>query len=574
MKRKIYVSLVLLGFACMAVTISISSWMFWRAMQRQAAEEMRVSLSIISQSIQYTDQPEAYLQTIATEHDGNLRITWINADGTVRFESDYQGKMENHLARPEVREAIQLGYGNAVRDSSTLSKALYYMAKKMPDGTILRISMERDTMYAHFLSLLPIVGVLLILAALGCVKASRMLTASLLSPLRQTVSLMRKLRDPDCIKQQEEIAVDPELKPLVDKIVVQSKVIKETIYSLEQQRNIIRMMMENLQEGVILTDDSYRILGMNQCARTILHEKEGYSYIGQVLEPLLPEVSWKYIHAHKHSETVIEEKISREHLLYQLTIQSVYKDDKFYGILFIINDITEQEHREQMRREFTSNVSHELKTPLTSISGFAEVLSAGLFQNHDDVIHFGTLIRKEAKRLLGMIEEIMHLTRIEEHRGKGEEELVSLKDIVNDILEFMEPVLIEKKVTIHCTMEDAVLMGNKGLLREMAMNLIDNAVKYNLPGGHVYVSLRKEGTYIFFTVQDTGIGIPEDKQKRVFERFYRADSSRSQKISGSGLGLSIVKHITECHHGTITLKSKENTGTTITVQLPAEQKDV
>lgn len=252
----------------------------------------------------------------------------------------------------------------------------------------------------------------------------------------------------------------------------------------------------------------------------------------------------------------------------------MYKEDEFYGVLFIIDDITEQEHREQLRREFTSNVSHELKTPLTSISGFAEVLSAGLFQTNDDVVHFGTLIRKESKRLLGMIEEIMHLARIEEHREKGENEPVSLKEIVTDIVEFMEPVLIEKKVTIHCMMEDILLTGNKGLLREMAMNLIDNAVKYNLPGGHVYVSLYQKDKYIYFVVQDTGIGIPEDKQKRVFERFYRADSSRSKKINGSGLGLSIVKHIAERHHGTITLKSKENTGTTITVQLPTGKKDV
>ncbi len=574
MRRKIYVSLVALGFACMAVTIVISSWLFWRAMQRQAAEEMEVALTVIAQSIQHTDQPEDYLRHIAAERSGTIRITWINPDGTVRFESDYQGQMENHLARPEVQEAIQQGYGSAVRDSSTLSRALYYTAEKLPDGTILRISMERDTMYAHFLSLLPMVIVLLLLAALGCVKASRMLTASLLNPLRQTVLLMRQLRDPDSMERQEKITVDPELRPLVDKIVAQSKVIKETIHSLEQQRNIIRMMMENLQEGVILTDDTYRILGMNQCARTILHEKEGFSCIGQALEPLLQEASWQQIHAHKHSDTVFEEKIGRDHLLYQLTVQSVYKDDEFYGILFIIDDITEQERREQLRREFTSNVSHELKTPLTSISGFAEVLSAGLFQTNDDVVHFGTLIRKEAKRLLGMIEEIMHLTRIEEHREKGGDEPVSLKEIVTDIVEFMEPVLIEKKVTIHCTMEDVLLIGNKGLLREMAMNLIDNAVKYNLPGGHVYVCLQKEGNTVYFTVQDTGIGIPEDKQKRVFERFYRADSSRSKKINGSGLGLSIVKHIAERHHGTITLKSKENTGTTITVQLPTKQKDV
>ena len=328
-------------------------------------------------------------------------------------------------------------------------------------------------------------------------------------------------------------------------------------------------MMENLQEGVILTDDTYRILGMNRCAGDILQKKDVSSLVGQPLEPFFAEAPWDEIHGHTNLPDVLERKISRDASLYLLTVQSVYQDEEFYGVLFIIDDITEQEHREQLRREFTSNVSHELKTPLTSISGFAEVLSAGLFKSDADVVHFGSLIRKEAKRLLAMIEEIMHLTRIEENREKVHREPVCLPEIIKDIVEFMEPMLVEKKVTVHCTLEQATVLGDKGLLREMAMNLIDNAVKYNLPGGHVYVSVRKRGDHIDFAVKDTGIGIPEDKQKRVFERFYRADTSRSRKISGSGLGLSIVKHIAEYHNGTITLRSKENHGTEIIIHLPS-----
>ena len=244
------------------------------------------------------------------------------------------------------------------------------------------------------------------------------------------------------------------------------------------------------------------------------------------------------------------------------------KDDDFYGMLFIIDDVTEQEHREQLRREFTSNVSHELKTPLTSISGFAEVLATGIFKNKDDVIHFGTLIRKEALRLLQMIEEIMHLARIEDGKRKVNLERLCLRDLVQDIVEFMEPVLMEKKVTVHCTMDDTEVQADCGLFREMIMNLLDNAVKYNRPGGHVYIDVHHDVHKAFFVIRDTGIGIPEDKQQRVFERFYRADSSRSRKIKGTGLGLAIVKHIVEQHRGTIHLDSKENEGTTITVTLP------
>lgn len=570
MRKKIYVSLLAMGFACMAITVLISGWFFWQAVQRQAAEEMHVVMNVISNTIQKNDDMEAYLQEITNGCEGSLRITWINPDGTIRFESKYdKWQMENHLDRPEVQEALNEAYGMAVRKSHTLSRDLYYMAEKMPDGTILRLSMERESIYSHFLSLLPVVILLLLCAAVACIKASRMLTASLLNPLRRTVLLMRQIGDPNGISVPDSYHVDAELRPLVDKIIDQSQALNQLIHSLEQQRNIVRLMMENLQEGVILTDDTYRILGMNRCAGDILQKKNVASLVGQPLEPFFAEAPWDEIHGHTNLPDVLERKISKDASLYLLTVQSVYQDEEFYGVLFIIDDITEQEHREQLRREFTSNVSHELKTPLTSISGFAEVLSAGLFKSDADVVHFGSLIRKEAKRLLAMIEEIMHLTRIEENREKVHREPVCLSEIINDIVEFMEPVLVEKKVTVHCTLEQATVLGDKGLLREMAMNLIDNAVKYNLPGGHVYVSVRKRGDHIDFAVKDTGIGIPEDKQKRVFERFYRADTSRSRKISGSGLGLSIVKHIAEYHNGTITLRSKENNGTEITIHLPS-----
>lgn len=570
MRKKIYVSLLAMGFACMAITVLISGWFFWQAVQRQAAEEMHVVMNVISNTIQKNDDMEAYLQGIADGCEGSLRITWINPDGTIRFESKYdKWQMENHLDRPEVQEALNEAYGTAVRKSHTLSRDLYYMAEQMPDGTILRLSMERESIYSHFLSLLPVVALLLLCAAVACIKASRMLTASLLNPLRRTVLLMRQIGDPNGISVPASYHVDAELRPLVDKIIDQSQVLNQLIHSLEQQRNIVRLMMENLQEGVILTDDTYRILGMNRCAGDILQKKDVSSLVGQPLEPFFAEAPWDEIHGHTNLPDVLERKISRDASLYLLTVQSVYQDEEFYGVLFIIDDITEQEHREQLRREFTSNVSHELKTPLTSISGFAEVLSAGLFKSDADVVHFGSLIRKEAKRLLAMIEEIMHLTRIEENREKVHREPVCLPEIIRDIVEFMEPMLVEKKVTVHCTLEQATVLGDKGLLREMAMNLIDNAVKYNLPGGHVYVSVRKRGDHIDFAVKDTGIGIPEDKQKRVFERFYRADTSRSRKISGSGLGLSIVKHIAEYHNGTITLRSKENHGTEIIIHLPS-----
>ncbi|MCH4187023.1 MAG: ATP-binding protein [Megasphaera sp.] len=569
MKKKIYLSLLAMGFVCMAVSVILSSWLYWRSMQREAADEMNRSMVLISSAIMSSAHPENYLQHIATVQQGQIRVTWIQPDGTVHFESDYnKGEMENHLQRPEVQQALQDGNGTDVRNSRTLAKEYYYTAERLPDGSVLRLGMERNTIFAHIQYVLPIIFLFVLVASLGCIRASRRLTDSLLRPLQTTATLMERIGAPGEPAMEKLDHVEKELRPLVDKIVDQSNVLNKTIHTLSQQRNMVRLMMENLQEGVILTNQDYDVLVVNQCSVTMLCQKDKNVLIGKHLPDLFPKAPWQKIHCGGEEDEIYTWKVTLHDNQYQINVQCVENSAGFNGYLFIMEDITEQERREQLRREFTSNVSHELKTPLTSISGFAEVLSAKLYQNDEDVVHFATLIRKESKRLLMMIEEIMHLTRIEEGRRQFVIEPVCLKQIVDDIVGFMEPVWIEKKVTVHCQMDDTCFEGDKVLIRELAMNLIDNAVKYNRPGGHVYIKVLPVKEYMEFSVRDTGIGIPDDKQKRVFERFYRADSSRSQKINGTGLGLSIVKHIVEQHQGTIHLHSIEGEGTEITVRIP------
>lgn len=570
MRRKIYVSLLAMGFACMIITNFIAGWFFLNTMQRQVAEEMDMTVSLVKTAVlSGAGEPKQVLKEMSHIEDGDLRITWIQPDGTVQYDSMADAQtLDNHLNRPEVQDALKDGKGSSMRNSHTLSRTQYYEAERMPDGSVIRVSMERDNLYAHILAVLPMMLLVFALAALGCIKMSRRLTASLLAPLHQTILLIKKIGDVETPTPKTLPPIDAELQPLVDKIVDQSEVIDRTIYTLEQQRNVVRLMMENLQEGVILTDETYHILGVNGCAVRIFKKTDQNRFIGQPIQTLFTEKVWNIVTSSSHTDKVTEQRFSLDDHMYSLTIQPVYKEKEFYGMLFIIDDITERERQEQLRREFTSNVSHELKTPLTSISGFAEVLSTGLAQKPEDVMHFSSLIRKEAKRLLAMIEEIMHLTHIEEGKRKRIQEPVFLQDIIDDIVEFMDPVFIEKKVTVHCTMERVSFIGDKGLIREVAMNLIDNAVKYNRPGGHVYIRVQEAANEVVFSVRDTGIGIPEDKLPRVFERFYRADSSRSQKIGGSGLGLSIVKHIAEYHHGRISIRSKENEGTEITIIFP------
>ena len=574
MKRKIYLSLLAMGFVCMAVSLLVSMGLFWRSMERETTEEMNRAMVLISSSILSVPQPEEYLQDIADAQSGQLRITWIDADGTIRYESDYnKGQMENHLQRPEVQQALQAGQGTDARNSRTLAKKYYYMAERLPNGSVLRLGMERNTVFSHIQYALPIIFLFILLASLACIRASRRLTASLLQPLRTTANLMERIGSPGEPDRETLPHVEKELRPLVDKIVMQSNALNQTIHTLSQQRNMIRLMMENLQEGVILTDENYDALAVNQCAVTILRQQEKEELLGKYLPDLFPDAPWQRIRHNGANDEPFVWKVILRDSQYQINVQCVENSAGFNGYLFIMEDITEQEYREQLRREFTSNVSHELKTPLTSISGFAEVLAAKLYQNDDEVVHFASLIRKESKRLLTMIEEIMHLTRIEEGKRTVSKEPVYLRQIVRDIVEFMEPVLQEKEVTVHCTLEDVAFEGDKGLIREAAMNLIDNAVKYNRPGGHVYIRVVRVREYVEFSVRDTGIGIPEDKQKRVFERFYRVDSSRSRKIGGTGLGLSIVKHIVEQHYGTIQLHSKEPEGTEITIRFPLIGQD-
>lgn len=568
MKKRIYLSLLAIGLTCMVMALVISGWIFWRSAQEQAAVEMESAVAMISAGMARDPDTNGYLQQVADAEKGALRITWINTDGSIKFESDYDAaKMENHLQRPEVQQAFAYGTGSAVRESATIEKALYYSAKKLPDGTVLRVSLQRATLYSHFLALLPMALLLLILAGICCIRASRMLTASLLSPLRKTARVMENIGTPSQQLPQEMPHVYRELRPLVQKIMDQSNYINHTIQTLERERNTVRIILENLREGVILTDKAGKILALNTCAKDILQIRRTMTVSGLSFEKIFPGVEWDQIKMGEDSPMAYTQKLVKNDRLYQLTVRPIYKEENLYGALFILYDITESEHREQLRREFTSNVSHELKTPLTSISGFAEMLSAGLYEEEKDVKHFGKLIQQESQRLLRLIEGIIHLTKIEEHKPNIEMTSVKLDTIVEEIVNFMEPVTQEKHVTIHRKMGDLAVFGNNGMLRELCMNLIDNAVKYNRSGGHVYITLQQEGSKAAFTVRDTGIGIPEDKQKRVFERFYRADASRNKKNGGSGLGLSIVKHIVEQHHGQINLESKEGEGTKITVYL-------
>jgi two-component system phosphate regulon sensor histidine kinase PhoR len=356
-----------------------------------------------------------------------------------------------------------------------------------------------------------------------------------------------------------------EIQPFVGKIIEQGHQIEETIQTLQHERNTVQLMLENMEEGVLLADGEGRLVVVNASAAQILHCARPDEALGICITELLPEVK---LEVSPQAEAAHRDLLEKDGNIYHVRVRPIINDGQNYGTLVMLSDITEMEQREQFRREFTSNVSHELKTPLTSIRGFAEMLAAGMYGKKADVAHFGKRICQESQRLLHLIESIIALTHIEEVRRDAVHGPVELRPIIEDVVSFMEPVTVEEKVELHLELTDAVVRGNAAMLREMVMNLIDNAVKYNRAGGHVYVKMQADEGSLRFSVQDTGIGIPPEKQKRVFERFYRVEGSRNKKSGGSGLGLSIVKHIVLQHQGRISLQSQAGLGTTIEVILP------
>ena len=404
----------------------------------------------------------------------------------------------------------------------------------------------------------------------------RRLTQGLLDPLEQATRYLSQIGQGDTTEEEKQLfhTSYPELLPFLATIDRQGKQLGKSLHDLEQERNTMKRITDSLKEGVILLDDQMRIQWINAWGLQLLQKDESLSpfrqkLLGKFLMPLLPESSRLSTEQTRENKTRIWNMKLRKRQ-YQLTLRPLDPPQEQSTRILIIMDITEAREREQLRRDFTANVTHELKTPLTSISGFAELMAASMYQKKEDIAHFGQLIRQEARRLLEMINSIIFLSRIEEVPADSLQEAVPLGGLIRSVVEFMDPFCKERKVTIHCRLTETKVRGSSSMLREMAMNLIDNGVKYNRPGGHVYVDMWRDASQhqVVLTVRDTGVGIPEDVQERVFERFFRVDESRDKKSGGSGLGLSIVKHIVEQHQGTIEMTSRVNEGTTFVIRLP------
>lgn len=486
------------------------------------------------------------------------RITWIDTDGGVLYDSvsDPQ-EMENHFAREEVKQALSEGYGESSRYSSTLTQRYLYSAKRLPDGTVLRLSVTQSSLFVLTLGMLqPICVVFAVALLLSTLLASR-LSKKIADPINHL--------DLDVPLQNH---VYEELTPLLRRLDIQQRQIRNQESQLKRKQNEFETLTKGMTEGIVLLDGKGFLLSSNPAADRLFHTDK--NVIGKHILSVFPSPALSDLLTRAENGTYAETSLSLESRTYRLTASPVAEDDVIHGIVLLLLDVTEKESLEKMRREFTANVSHELKTPLHTISGCGELLANGMVKP-EDIPAFSNRIYAESQRMIRLVEDIISLSHLDEGAGDLQWEDVDLTALAEKTIASLSLEAEKADVEIKLEGETAVLYGIPQLLGSIVYNLCDNAIKYNREGGSVMVSVKEEEDALALCVADTGIGIPAEDQSRIFERFYRVDKSHSREIGGTGLGLSIVKHAARLHGAAITVDSTLGKGTTITVRFPKPQ---
>ncbi|MDY4444614.1 MAG: ATP-binding protein [Butyricicoccus sp.] len=564
MKRRIYWVMLLLS----AVGVVCASILTLGVTASQSMKEAEKSVCQLTDSIStsYNYMTLEEYKDVLTHLVDNTRATLITEDGTVLFDSNASAaQMENHLDRPEIQDALKTGTGEDARKSSTTQIQTYYYAVRLSDNCVLRLARQYSSLHSMVLSSIPgIIVVMVVLFGLAFLL-SRRLTMWMMRPVEQAVRAL----------DQAGMNSEPyaELKPFFSHIREQDQQIHDQEEILRQERETLGIIANNMREGLLLISKSGDVISINPSAIRMLTGREAgpVEFVGR---NYLIVNRTQEMHACVKTALAGESEdaeFSMYGRVYHVYASPMVRLAEVQGAVVIVLDETQQRMAERSRQEFSANVSHELKTPLTSISGYAEMMENGMVASMEDIRTFSGSIHKEALRLIALIEDIIRLSRIEEEpRQENLLEPVKMDDLCGAVLESLEPVAQKAGVTMKLEGNVPAVLGEDSMLSEMVYNLCENAIKYNRPGGSVWVRLEEQAEEICLTVKDNGIGIPEDSQLRVFERFYRVDKSRSKQIGGTGLGLSIVKHVVEFHQGRVELESALGAGTEIRVFLPKQ----
>ena len=555
MTKRIFRSVCIVAVAVLLASLTLVMGVLYDYFSGSQEEQLKNQTVLAAQGIE--NEGAGYFDGLKSE---DLRITWIDKDGKVLFDNRTDASsMENHLEREEVREAVESGYGTSARYSETLTEKSLYSAKKLSDGSIVRLSVSQYSVITLFLGMLrPVLFIALLAVILALVLAYR-LSKNIVTPLNKL--------DLDAPLSNE---VYEELSPLLQRMDAQQKQLKSQAKELERKREEFEAATANMSEGLVVLNEQGEILSVNRTASDILGTSD--ACLGKDILSVNGSAEMQEMLRQARTGENAEITVSVGGRDFRFNASPVVTEKKVAGIALLIFDITEKEKAEQMRREFTANVSHELKTPLHTISGYAELLANGMVEEKDTA-EFSQKIYAEAQRMIRLVEDIIRLSNLDEGATELAREEADLLKIAEKAVESLAPAAEKENVSVEFSGEKAELSGIPQLLSAIVYNLTDNAIKYNHSGGKVFVSVTNVPDGVLLSVKDTGIGIPKDQQERVFERFYRVDKSHSKEVGGTGLGLSIVKHAAKLHGAKITLDSEPGKGTEIAVLFPKSACD-
>ncbi len=555
MTKKIFKSIMFVCALVLAVGLAAVMGILYSNFDGQMRKELSKEAAYLAYGVE--QQGLNYLKNIK---DKSARITYIDQDGTVLFDNEADvSEMKNHSDRTEFQKAEKYGAGESSRYSDTLSEKTIYYALRLKDGTVLRVSGTQDSVLALVENLIfPLCGLLCLMLILSGIMASAI-----------SKRIVKPINELD-LESPEENRIYEELSPLLSKIHRQNREIQNQLELAKQQQEEFALITENMQEGLIVIDKYTMILSANSSAWNLFHMDRVCQ--GESVYCLDREEEFRHaieqVLSGEHTELVL--KLNGSDI--QLIANPVIRDKKTEGAVVLLVNVTEKLERESLRREFSANVSHELKTPLTSISGFAEIMQGGLVKN-EDIPKFAGRIYKESQRLLQLVEDVIQISQLDEEKTSYVWEPVDVYQVCKNAFESLKEKAKRLNVHLYICGERMKMEAVRTLLEEAIYNVCDNAIKYNRNDGSVSVFLTQTAQEIQIVVKDTGVGIPKEDQDRVFERFYRVDKSHSKEIGGTGLGLSIVKHAVGALKGSVILRSEEGNGTEICMKFPKVHKE-
>lgn len=548
MTKKIFRTTLSASLGIVLVTILMIMGFLYNYFNHIQREQLRTQTALASQGISF--EGKDYFENLKTS---NVRITWIDNKGQVLYDTQSDAKhMKNHANRQEIKEAIKSGYGESTRWSATLTEKSIYAAQRLNNGTIVRLSVAQQTIFYLLLGMISPLAIIILLAIILSVLIARYIAKKVSEPLNNI-----DLDHPLSNDSYEEIT------PLLRRLDSHQAKIQHQKLLLQKRQKEFDTIISKIKEGMILLDDQARIVSINAEALKLFQINDDWH--GRFMMEVSRDLTLKDLIDQGLKGKKKEANIGIENNHYRVLVRPTTDNNRVTGLVVLLFDVTDQLQMEQLQREFTANVSHELKTPLHVISGYSELLANQMVPN-EEVPQFAAKIHKESERLVKLVEDIINLSHLDEQE-KLPQETVNLYDLTQKVLEGLQAKADKKHIQINFNGEEAILRGNPVLLNSLVYNLCDNAITYNHEKGQVNVTLKNSPDTITLEVSDTGLGIAEKDKKRIFERFYRVDKSRSKIVGGTGLGLSIVKSALDFHNGSIKVDSHLGQGTTMTVLL-------